>query len=229
MTTAVMIPARIGSSRFPAKMLAKVDDEHTLIERVFLKVCEQWTQKDVFVVTDSQEIADLFHSDNVIMTSEDCPNGTARCSEAASNLDPEYDFVINVQGDMIDIPDGILFAIEEAFDQYDLITVTTDMPEEMQNDPNTVKCITDYENRALWFARGIEGYGDWHLGIYGYFIGALLDYNEIPESDEEKKESLEQLRFLKNGYNMYTVHTIQECAEINTPEDLERWQSTQMN
>jgi 3-deoxy-manno-octulosonate cytidylyltransferase (CMP-KDO synthetase) len=90
MKTAVVIPARLDSSRFPNKMLCDVGGQ-TLIRRVY-EQCLQ-TGFDVYVATDSKEIADQV--DNAIFA-YDCENGTARIAEAYKQM-PHYDCIINVQ------------------------------------------------------------------------------------------------------------------------------------
>ena len=96
------------------------------------------------------------------------------------------------------------------------------MPEEKQNDPHTVKLVRG-AGKCLWFGRGMTGYGDWHLGIYGYKRKALEQYDNLIVTKEERHESLEQLRWLKNGWNIGVLPCEFSGMEINTPEELEQW------
>ena len=224
MKTAVVIPARLESTRFPEKMLVKVTKEHNLIQRVHHWCCCFHNTEDVYVATDSKRIAALFPN-QAIMTSQDCANGTARVAEAAKQLD--YDNFINVQGDMIDVPVVFDMLIGRLLN-YDVATVYTHFNDEQRQDPNSVKMVHNLMT-AQWFARGITGYGDWHLGIYAYKKSALMAYNYLAVYEPEMYESLEQLRWLQNGYQIGVVHTDSPGAEINTKEDLQRWQSTQQN
>ena len=73
------------------------------------------------------------------------------------------------------------------------------MPKEKQNDPSTVKMVRAGD-QALWFGRGLTGYGEWHLGVYGYKRNALDVYRNLVVSQEEDVEKLEQLRWLKSGW-----------------------------
>jgi len=228
MKTAVIIPARLESTRFPEKMLAKVTKEHNLIQRVHHWCCCFHNKEDVYVATDSKRIAALFPN-QAIMTSEDCVNGTARVAEAAEQLD--YDNFINVQGDMIDVPVVFDMLIGRLLN-YDVATVYTHFTDEKdfrydkhRQDPNFVKVAHNLMT-AQWFGRGMVGYGDWHLGIYAYKKSALMAYNHLTVYEPEMVESLEQLRWLQNGYQIGVVHTSDATAEINTKEDLQRWQST---
>lgn len=224
MKTAIIIPARLESTRFPEKMLAKVTKDHSLIQRVHHWCCCFNAREDVYVATDSKKIASLFPG-KAIMTSSDCVNGTARVAEAAKDLD--YDNIINVQGDMIDVPPVFDMLISRLLN-YDVATVYTHFNDKQRQDPNSVKMVHNLMT-AQWFARGITGYGDWHLGIYAYKKSALMAYNYLTVYEPEMVESLEQLRWLQNGYQIGVVHTSDATAEINTKEDLQRWQSTHQN
>jgi len=95
----------------------------------------------------------------------------------------------------------------------------------MQNDPNSVKMIHAYPNQALWFGRGLTGYGEWHLGVYGYKRHALVAYPNLKVTQEETIEQLEQLRWLKSGWQIGTQSVYFNGVEINTPEDVEAWHS----
>ena len=68
----------------------------------------------------------------------------------------------------------------------------------------------------------MTGYGEWHLGVYGYSSYALKNYPKV-ESQEEQIEKLEQLRWLKNGWQIGLKSVQYNGTEINTPEDLQEW------
>jgi CMP-2-keto-3-deoxyoctulosonic acid synthetase len=96
------------------------------------------------------------------------------------------------------------------------------MPEEMQNNPDSVKMVRAGD-QALWFGRGMTGYGDWHLGIYGYKRNPLEFYRTMEVTQEEEVEKLEQLRWLKAGWDIGCSCVDFDGIEINTPEDVEKW------
>lgn len=227
---AIVIPARLASTRFPNKMLQEVIPGVTLIEHVYNQCCEIHNPSDVYVATDSFEIAELFLS-CVVMT-EECENGTERVAEASFVLE-DYTHFVNVQGDMIDVPKHVVADIIDIFEHnhydFDVVTVVKEMNEEDRNNPSTVKCINN-GYKAKWFCRAPLAYGDWHLGIYGYTREALKDYYEVLNTTtEEHFESLEQLRWLQNDYNIDVVWTDEAASEINTPEDLDKWQLTRQS
>jgi len=78
-------------------------------------------------------------------------------------------------------------------------------------------------DQALWFGRGMTGYGDWHLGVYGYRRNSLEMYPNLIIEREEEIEKLEQLRWLKNGWQIGCLSVYYKGIEINTPEDAEKW------
>jgi 3-deoxy-manno-octulosonate cytidylyltransferase (CMP-KDO synthetase) len=179
------------------------------------------------VLTDDRRIADLMYLDNVpfwIDEQDEYANGTERCAGAVkycSQLE-QYDQFINVQGDMPDVTLELIDKCQTLLNYYSVSTVYATMPKEMQDDPNTVKCVHASEY-ALWFGRGITGYGSWHLGVYGYKRNALEMYNTLPVPDEERIEQLEQLRWLKNSWQIGINPVYYKGVEINAPEDVDQW------
>ena len=214
MKTAILIPARYQSSRYPGKMLAEVNGK-PLIRHVF-DICNQ-TDHHVIVLTDHADIAKQVP--NFVMTGE-ADNGTERCCDAIQGMG--FSQYVNVQGDMPDITPAMIEKCIEHLSKYSVTTLYTTMPKEKQNDPNTVKMIRA-KDQALWFGRDMTGYGDWHLGIYGYTATALSMYKKLEIPDEEHIEKLEQLRWLKNGWQIGCLNVNFNGVEINTPEDLEEW------
>jgi len=219
--TAILIPARYGSTRFPGKPLVALDNI-PMIRRVYER-CRK-TGLDVYVLTDDRRIADKFEPHQVIIDLEDYDNGTERCAGAVAmrTLD-EYDQFINVQGDMPDVTVEIINTCISGLINYEVSTVYTQMAEELQNDPNSVKLVRAVDN-ALWFGRGMTGYGDWHLGVYGYRKNALQAYPKLKITKEERVEKLEQLRWLKSGWQIGCMSVYFNGVEINTPEDVSIWQ-----
>jgi 3-deoxy-manno-octulosonate cytidylyltransferase (CMP-KDO synthetase) len=212
MKTAIVIPARLDSTRFPNKMLCDVGGQ-TLIRRVYEQCLK--TGFDVYVATDSQAIADQV--DNAVFA-YDCENGTARIAEAYKQM-PDYDCIINVQGDMVVVPIEDVLNLPALLVDHDVATLKHPMHPDQQHDPNTVKVISS-DSEAHWFCRAPLKYGDWHYGIYAYRTPALKCYRNLTSYPEESIESLEQLRWIQNGYTI-GITDAGYAAEINTPTDLE--------
>ena len=229
---AILIPARMGSTRFPNKPMTELGGL-TLIARV-IERCKE-TKLPVFVLTDDISIATeaVYYGAMPIMESDiptDKPqNGTERCAYTVmySEYLKPYNYFINVQGDMPDVTYEMIDALIDQEPIYngnrrDVSTLYTDMAKDLQKDPNTVKCVVGKE-RIHWFGRGLR-YGYHHLGVYAYTRKALETYSVLLSGRGEIAENLEQLRWLENDYEIYGVYINDfNGIEINTPEDAKLW------
>ena len=218
--TAILIPARYGSTRYQGKPLCMLDGV-PMIKRVY-DACTA-SKIPTYVLTDDTRIAQVFNNTSVIIDDTPYENGTERCA-GAINLDymKKYDQFINVQGDMPDVTLEMIEGCVEWLKYYPISTVWTDMPKEMQNNPDSVKMVRAGD-QCLWFGRGMTGYGHWHLGIYGYRREALELYSNLEVTQEEEVEKLEQLRWLKSGWQIGCSSVQFNGTEINSPEDVDIW------
>ena len=218
--SAILIPARYNSTRFPGKPLAMLDGI-PMIKRVY-DACSA-SNIPTYVLTDDERIANVFQNTSIIIDYYPYENGTERCAGALKqDYMQKYDHFINVQGDMPDVTEKMIEQCLLSLKDYPVSTVYTDMPGDMQNNPDSVKMVRA-NDQSLWFGRGMTGYGDWHLGIYGYKREALETYHDLPITIEEETEKLEQLRWLKNGWQIGCSHVYFKGTEINSPEDLDIW------
>jgi CMP-2-keto-3-deoxyoctulosonic acid synthetase len=219
-STAILIPARYGSTRFPGKPLAELDGV-PMIRRVY-DACTA-SKIPTYVLTDDMRIYELFGPNKCWIEQTDYDNGTERCAGAIkSSLFDKYNQFINVQGDMPDVTVEMIEKTVWHLKNYSVTTMCAMMPKEQQNDPNTVKLVRA-SDKCLWFGRGMTGYGDWHLGIYGYKRNVLEMYPSLTGTREERIEKLEQLRWLKNGWDIGVLPCVFNGVEINTPEDVRIW------
>ena len=219
--TAILIPARYESKRFPGKPLCDLGGT-SMIQRV-VDACKK-TKLPVYVLTDDVRISNTVKGcDLTIVSDKNFVNGTERCADGIDMISSEYDYFINVQGDMPDVTVEMIESCRKLLDRYDVSTVFTDLKD--NTDPNTVKLIkNDLDpHEVLWCGRGFTGYGDWHLGVYGYRQEALIDYPLFDATVEEEVEGLEQLRWLKGGFNIGCAHVEFNGIEINTPTDVDEW------
>ena len=207
MNIAIVIPARLNSTRLKEKMLIEFDGI-PLIRLVFDK-CRTMGY-DCFVVTDSKKIAQHISRESVIM-SDEAENGTARIRSVLKKLEG-YDTIINIQGDMLDISyQTVKPFIDRAKHDFSVYTGYTKGCE-----PSDVKVIHQ-AGKAMWFTRAPIGYGDRHIGIYMYRPQALCVYDLL--EDEYPEENLEQNRFL-GLMDIKVCEVIYDGREINTKEDL---------
>ena len=233
--TAIIIPARYGSSRLEGKPLLKVAGK-SVIQWVYEKAKASKYADMIIVATDDERIYNEVKSfgGEVEMTSVDHKCGSDRIMELVSRH-PEIAYICNLQGDEPLIkPESIDEVIknvkeDEQADISTLLRVLTD--DEEINNPNLVKCVIDKNNFALYFSRskipferntGIaKFYG--HLGIYGYKRAALEAMTTLEQTPLEKTESLEQLRALENGMKIKTSIVDFVPVGIDTREDLEKF------
>lgn len=233
-----LIPARLGSTRLPRKVLAEIHG-HPLIWHVWQRVCQAQRIAAVYVATDSPEVQAVVESfgGQVLMTSPDCRSGTERLAVCLDRVDAEY--IINVQGDEPLVDPAMLDALVARWEEVsaDLITPVFRIHavEEILN-PNIVKVARASTGEALYFSRSpipfvrdlpqeqwLKNHAFWgHIGVYGYRREVLEVYPKLPVSPLEAAESLEQLRFLDAGYRFQTVETDYRPIAVDVPGDLER-------
>ncbi len=219
-SSAILIPARYNSTRFPGKPLAMLDGV-PMIKRVY-DACSA-SNIPTYVLTDDDRIANVFQNTSVLIDYYPYENGTERCAGALKqDYMNKYDHFINVQGDMPDVTVPMIEQCLESLKYYPISTVWTNMPKEMQDDPNSVKMVRAGD-QSLWFGRGMTGYGEWHLGVYGYKRNPLELYHDLEITVEEETEKLEQLRWLKSGWQIGCSHVYFKGTEINSPEDVDIW------
>lgn len=236
-----IIPARYASTRFPGKPLAMLGGK-PVIQRVYEQVKECFD--DLYVATDDERIKEtvLSFGGNVVMTSEECKNGTERCLDAFMRLAIDADVIVNIQGDEPFIQHKQVKALMECFDTEGTDIATLVKPFEandgfeMLENPNSPKVVLNENGFAIYFSRSIVPYlrgvekDKWlenhtfykHLGIYAYRAEVLNTITTLPQSPLELAESLEQLRWLENGYKIKVGVTDIETIGIDTPDDLER-------
>lgn len=223
-SSAILIPARWGSTRFPGKPLAALDGI-PMVRRVYER-CRKAAKEidaDVYVLTDHEDVCLRFEPHEVWFDDKDYANGTERCAGFISTKEgKKYSRIINVQGDMPDVTTDMIKYAYYNLNQYEVTTVHTDMNPAQRLDPNSVKMI-EGAGKALWFGRGFTKYGKHHLGVYGYWTSILERYPSMPVTTEEDIEQLEQLRWLKNGCTIGTESVYFNGIEINTPEDVRQW------
>ena len=164
---------------------------------------------DCFVVTDSKKIAQHISRESVIM-SDEAENGTARIASVLNKL-KQYDIIVNVQGDMLDITVETLRPLLKRCMYHDVTTCYT-----LGCKPEDVKVIHQ-EGKAMWFTRSDIGYGDRHLGIYAYQRHILQSYDLF--DDSYPQENLEQNRILAH-YDINVVRVKYDGKEINTKKDI---------
>lgn len=241
MKKVAFIPARYGSTRFPAKPLALIAGK-PLIVHVYERVAAASGLDAVYVATDDERIADaVAHlGAPVVLTVKPAHTGTDRLAEAAAQVGlSAHDLIINVQGDqplvhpqsVEDVIRPFLQGYDGSFSMSTLAFAITD-PREI-HDPKDVKLTFDANGNALYFSRAAIPFGrdHWqhtvykHLGVYAYTKAFVDGFNQLKPGLLEEVEKLEQLRVLENGERIRVVVTAHDSLEVDIPEDIAKIES----
>lgn len=251
MKTAIVIPARYGSTRFPGKPLAKINGRTmlSLVVDVAKQAAANFKNSEVFVTTEDARIADHANqiAANCILTSEDCPTGSDRVLEALKIHGKPFDVAINLQGDAPFTPAATVAKIISAFEKNIDLEVVTPVHQLSWSELDQLRkakettpfsgttAVLGSDSRAIWFSKSIlpairiEDRSQnlspvfQHIGLYGYRFDILEKFCALPQSRYEQLEGLEQLRLLENGISIHTVQVAESVhSGIDSPEDLER-------
>jgi 3-deoxy-manno-octulosonate cytidylyltransferase (CMP-KDO synthetase) len=230
----VVIPARFGSTRFPAKIVASKTGK-PLVQHVVDRAKVAKLPRQVLVATDDARIVEslLPFGTRAVMTSAAHPSGTDRVAEVARGLGD--DIIVNVQGDEPEIEpgtiDGLIRLLQEDATLEMATAITRFPPHEEVDNPNLVKCVVGTTGNAIYFSRAAIPYHRdtasavpayyLHLGIYAYRRDFLLKLATLPPTALEQSEKLEQLRVLEHGYRIGTVTVERAVHGIDTPEQYE--------
>lgn len=234
-STAVLIPARLASSRLPDKPLAVIGGLPMIVQ-VWKRAMEADVGR-VIVAAGDQAIVDAVvdHGGEAVMTDPGLPSGSDRIRQALDLVDAERRFarIVNLQGDLPTLDPALIRAVLRPLDDLGAdigtLAVATVNPIE-RDDSNVVKAIIAFDvarsdlGRALYFTRATAPSGPGpvyhHIGIYAYRRNALERFADLPPSPLEKRERLEQLRALEAGMNIGVARVDTVPLGVDTPEHL---------
>ncbi len=236
MNPILLIPARLASTRLPAKPLAEIGGV-PMIVRV-LRQAEAAGLGPVAVAAGEAEIVAAVEraGGRAVLTDPGLPSGSDRIHAALQMLDPEgrHDVVINLQGDLPALDPAQIRAVAAALDGSgaDIATLAAEITDPAERDnPSVVKAVVAWDangrlGRALYFTRATAPTGDGplfhHVGIYAYRREALARFVGLPPSPLETREKLEQLRALEANMSIAVARVDSVPLSVDTPEDLER-------
>jgi len=228
MRCAIVIPARMASTRFPGKPLCDILGK-PMVQWVWEAAQASGVADKVLVATPDDEIAEACRTfgAEAILTSLDHQTGTDRIAEVAAKV--QADVYVNVQGDEPLMTAAAIEAcarplLDDAGIQMG--SLYCECPERDFGDPAVVKVVTDVLGFALYFSRHCIPFArnarvvpvKKHIGLYAYTRDALLAFARLPMGFLEKAESLEQLRFLENGVGIYMAAGTGTELAVDTPE-----------
>jgi 3-deoxy-manno-octulosonate cytidylyltransferase (CMP-KDO synthetase) len=234
-----VIPARLGSTRFPGKVMHHYHGK-PLLFWVYRDIAQCRLIDKVVIATDDKDIMHTMTAlgSEVIRTETWHKTGSDRIAEAAEKIGGKI--VLNVQADNFGLSHVVLSRVIRAMQEdtsihYATLARRIRVADELDN-PNTVKLVTSKDNQALWFSRspmpiahranGKSPLRDFpyyaHIGVYFFRRAALRRFAGWPQSIYERAESLEQLRILENGEQIRVFVTSARIVSVETPQDVQK-------
>jgi len=232
-----IVPARMGSTRFPGKPMEKILGM-PMIGHCYHRSAIAFGIDNTYVATCDIEIADYIVSigGNVIMTEDTHTRATTRTAEAQKYIEKKtglkIDIVVMVQGDEPLILPKTLSEIAPEFinKSVNVVNIMSSLlTEESFNDFNNVKVVVDKQNNALYFSRAPipsswQGWKDipkyMQTGIIAFRGHILTDFNSKKETGLEQIESVDMNRVLENGGKIRMVPTNCITIGVDTFEEL---------
>lgn len=240
MNIIAIIPARMGSSRFPGKPLADIHGV-PMVGHVTIRTAMSKSLSATYIATCDQVIMDWASQAGLeaVMTSDTHTRCTDRTAEAMLKIEQatgkKADIVVMVQGDEPMVTPGMIDAalapmIKDPSIQVVNLMADMNSVEEFE-DPNEVKVVTDLHNNALYFSR--EPVPSRKKGvtvvpmkkqvcIIPFRRDYLLHFNSLKETPLEIIESVDMMRILENGDKVRMVPISERTLSVDTQADLER-------
>lgn len=246
MNILALIPARMGSSRFPGKPMAKILNK-PMIGHVYERVSRSSLLATTAVATCDEEIFNYIESIGglAVMTSNTHDRASDRCAEALLKIEQmlkkTFDIVVMVQGDepMTD-PEMINEAVKPMIEDNSILVTNLLGPiknDKEFEDRNCIKVVTDLENNALFFSRepiptrfkteqipmGKQ------VCIIPFRRDYLIEYTKLKPTPLEIVESIDMMRILEHGMKVKMVPTQYDSYAVDTFEDLKRVEKLMRN
>jgi 3-deoxy-manno-octulosonate cytidylyltransferase (CMP-KDO synthetase) len=238
MKNIALIPARMGSSRFPGKPMAKILGK-PMIGHVYERVVKANSLDLVVVATCDNEIYDYIESigGKAVMTSNKHVRASDRCAEALVMIEREnkviYDIVIMVQGDEPMIHPKM---IDEALNPFSdesvqVVNLLGDIKNEKEfEDRNCIKVVCDQNLDALYFSRNPIPTNflskdipmKKQVCVIPFRREFLIEYTNMDPTPLEIAESVDMMRILEHGFKVRMSPTNYQSHAVDTLEDLKK-------
>lgn len=237
MKAIAVIPARMGSSRFPGKPMAEIHGV-PMVGHCYYRTSMCQDLLDTYVATCDLEIFNYITSigGKAVMTSDIHERATDRTAEAMLKIEQELgqkvDVVVMVQGDEPMVTPEMISESLRPFSNDESVNVVNlmahmDTVAEFE-DPNEVKVVVNNNNEAIYFSREPipsrkKGTTDVpmlkQVCIIPFKREYLLKFNEMAETELERIESVDMMRIIENGDKVHMVMTTASSLSVDTEED----------
>lgn len=239
MKTIALIPARMGSSRFPGKPMAMILGK-PMIGHVYERVSKSKRLALTAVATCDREIYDYITSIGgvAVMTSDKHERASDRCAEALVTLEKannvRYDVVVMVQGDEpMTHPDMIDEAVQPLIDDpaVQVVNLLGQIADDAEwEDRNCIKVVCDLKMNAIYFSREPiptrcktkDAPRGKQVCIIPFRRDYLMQYTRMAPTPLEIAESVDMMRILEHGDKVRMVPTRHATQSVDTPQDLEK-------
>lgn len=240
--TAIIVPCRLESTRFPRKLLHNIKGRPLLLW-VAERISREAPEFSLHFAVDHELLRDCVAGAgfSAIMTSAAHQSGTDRIAEANRTIGADQ--VINVQADEPLVTGAQIRALAGLLaGGAPMATLVTPFKRVVDfYNPNQVKVVLRRDGRALYFSRsrmpfsrdlGLTIDDAWvaanpchkHLGLYAYQADLLAKFATLPPGRYEQIEKLEQLRVLENGYEIACAVTEDPTIGVDTPDDARKFE-----
>lgn len=224
-----IVPARMGSSRYPGKPLVKIAGKEMIV-RTLERARAAGCFERILCATDSEIIADVVSRAgfDFVMTGP-AHTGSDRVAEAANKLG--LDLVVNLQGDEPLVEPSLLAQVARELENYPDCWVTVACPlNPAENQVKTVVKVLVKDGVALDFTRDVDenalatasdqnAFWFQHQGIYAYSRACRDEFASLPQSQVELDRSLEQMRIIDRR----TIRMVQSpyiSISVDVPADV---------
>jgi len=231
-----VIPARMGSSRFPGKPLAMIGDV-PMLGHVYFRSRLNRRLDALYIATCDPEIRRyaLEIGAECVMTSSEHERASDRTAEAVGTIERRsaaaIDAAVMIQGDEPMIDPAM---IDEAMaplagdPSVQVVNLMAAIDDDAARDASEIKVVCDRNGDALYFSRHPIPCrrGTPEVALYKQvcvipFRRTFLDtFSGLEPTPLERAESIDMLRALEHGYRVRMVKTAYVTRSVDTLEDL---------
>ena len=241
--TAIIVPCRLDSTRFPRKLLHQIKGR-PLVLWVADRIAREAPEFPLYFAVDHELLGNCIRDAGyqALMTDSGHLCGTDRVAEANRTVAAPY--VINVPADAPFVTGAQIRALASLLDAGAAIaTLATPFRRVVDfYNTNHVKVVLRRDGRVLYFSRsrmpfsrelGLTIDDAWvqanpchrHLDLYGYRADALEQFARLPPGRYEPIEQLEQLRALEAGFDLACAITDDPALDVDLPADARKFEA----
>ena len=245
----IVIPARLGSWRFPDKPLTPIMGM-PMIEHVYRRSCLVSNVDKVVLAICEEKLEEACHKLQMeyVMTDREQPTAIDRVGEAARSLGytGHDDIVINVQGDEPAVPPPVIEFVSELLLKYpdvgcanpvERITDKTEL-----DNPHRIKAVVSNNERLIYLTRQSIPSSEFDIDNEATFYRQtcvmsfrgdfLQKFSLMPQTNLELVEGIDMLRLIQNDYPIacsiiddatYPVDVLDDIKTIENVFQNDKW------